>query len=98
MDVQLLYFDGCPHWTLAEERLHSALARAGRDDEIRHVLVDTPEDAERLGFVGSPTILVDGHDPFASGEEQPALACRVFSTPNGAEGSPTVEQLVEALS
>lgn len=98
MGVQLLYFDGCPHWTLAQERLRSALAKVGRDDEIAHVLVDTPEDAERLGFVGSPTILVDGRDPFATGPEQPALACRVFSTPNGREGSPTVEQLMEVLS
>ncbi|HET8598750.1 MAG TPA: thioredoxin family protein [Segeticoccus sp.] len=98
MAVQLLYFDGCPHWTLAEERLRSALARVGRADEIEHVLVATPEDAERLGFVGSPTILVDGCDPFATGADQPALACRVFSTASGSQGSPTVEQLVEALS
>lgn len=98
MDVRLLYFGGCPHWTVAEQRLRSALARVGRGDEIHHVLVETPEDAERLGFLGSPTILVDGHDPFARGGEPPALACRVFSTFNGREGSPTVEQLVEVLS
>jgi hypothetical protein len=62
------------------------------------VLVETPEDAERLGFVGSPTILIDGHDPFARRDELPRMACRVFSTPNGLEGSPSVEQLVDALS
>ena len=61
--MRLLYFGGCPHWTVAEQRLRSALARVGRGDEIHHVLVETPEDAERLGFLGSPTILVDGHDP-----------------------------------
>jgi hypothetical protein len=99
MDLQLLYFDGCPHHSVAEERLRSALARVGREgEEIRAVLVETPEDAERLGFIGSPTILVDGLDPFATGGEQPALACRVFSTPEGREGSPTVDQLVEVLS
>ena len=98
MDVRLLYFDGCPHWVVAEERLRSALASIGRDDEtIQRVLVETPEDAERLGFIGSPTILLDGRDPFATGNEQPALACRVFSTPDRRAGSPTVAQLVEAL-
>ena len=99
MDVRLLYFDGCPHWTVAEERLRSALARVGRDDQsIQHVLVQTPEDADRLGFIGSPTILVDGRDPFANGDEQPALACRVFLIPDGRAGSPTVEQLMEVLA
>ena len=99
MDLQLLYFDGCPHWTVAEERLRSALSRVGcHDEQIEHVLVETPDDAERLGFIGSPTILVGGVDPFASGDEQPALACRVFSTPEGRAGSPTVEQLVEVLA
>jgi hypothetical protein len=99
MDVRLLYFDGCPHWAVAEQRLRSASSSLGRGGEtIRHVLVETSEDAEGLGFIGSPTILVDGHDPFASGDERPALACRVFSTAEGRAGSPTVEQLVEVLS
>jgi hypothetical protein len=99
MGVSLLYSDGCPHRTVAVQRLGAALAEVGRgDDSVRHVLVETSEDAERLGFIGSPTILVDGKDPFAAGNEQPALACRVFNTPDGLAGSPTVEQLVEVFS
>ena len=97
--VQLLYFEGCPHRIVAEERLRSALATIGRPDQaVEHVLVESPEDAERLGFIGSPTILVDGRDPFARGTEQAALACRVFTTPDGLAGAPTVGQLVEVLS
>ncbi|MFC7597461.1 thioredoxin family protein [Terrabacter sp. GCM10028922] len=99
MDVRLLYFDGCPNWAVAEERLREALAGVGRDGEaIQRVFVETPEDAVRLRFIGSPTILVDGRDPFATGGEPPALACRVFATPEGRAGSPSVGQLVEALS
>lgn len=30
--------------------------------------VETAEDAERLRFVGSPTILIDGRDPFGGTE------------------------------
>lgn len=60
MDVRLLYLDRCPHVTVAEERLKSALAIVGRGEEtIQHVLVETPGDAERLRFFGSPTVLVD---------------------------------------
>jgi hypothetical protein len=99
MDVQVLYFDGCPNWTVVDERLRTALTRLGREYEpIEHVLVETPEDAERLGFIGSPTVFVGGRDPFAKGGESFALACRLYSTPEGSAGSPTVDQLVEALS
>src|SRR5215218_8662084 len=99
MDVRLLYFDGCPNWTVAEERLRLALVRVGHGDEpIRRMLVERTEEAERLGFIGSPTILINGRDPFAAGDDRPALACRVFTTPEGRTGSPTVEQLIEALS
>ena len=98
MDVRVVYFDGCPHWEVAEQRLRTALEQVGRGGQrINRDVVATPEDAERLGFIGSPTILVDGLDPFATGCEQHALACRVFSTPEGRAGSPTVEQLVEVL-
>jgi hypothetical protein len=65
--VQPLYFDGCPHWAVAEERLRSALSSLGRESEsIAHVVVESDEQAEALNFNGSPTILVDGVDPFFS--------------------------------
>lgn len=54
--------------------------------------VDTAEDAQRLGFRGSPTILVDGDEPFAEGAEV-GLARRLFSTPDGPQGAPTVDRL-----
>jgi hypothetical protein len=99
VEVRLLYFDGCPHWSVAEERLRLALASMGSGGQaIERVLVETPEDAERLGFIGSPTVVVNGRDPFAKGGEQSALACRLYSTPQGPAGSPTIEQLVEVLS
>jgi hypothetical protein len=31
MKVQLLSFDGCPHWTVMDERLREALARGCAD-------------------------------------------------------------------
>jgi hypothetical protein len=62
------------------------------------VLVETSDQAEALGFIGSPTVLVDGRDPFARGDEPAALACRVFTTSDGPAGSPTVEQFVGVLS
>lgn len=97
MQVSLLYFDGCPNWRETEQRLLAAFADSGVKTRLTYVHVDTQEDAERLGFRGSPTVLVDGRDPFASPEDPAGLACRLFRTPDGLRGAPTIEQLREAL-
>lgn len=98
MTVTLLYFDGCPNWREAEGRLREALREAGRPEQtITLTPVPTAEDAERLGFRGSPTILIDGADPFADESAPVGLACRVFRTPDGLRGAPSVTQLIEAL-
>lgn len=95
-DVTLLYFDGCPSWQKADERL-GALA-SEFDLQITHTKVDTPEAAEQFAFRGSPTILVDGRDVFANGDEPIGLSCRIYQTPDGPAGSPTLEQLREQFA
>ena len=97
--VTLRYFDGCPNWRTADERVREALERTGRSAvEVQYERVETQDDAERLAFVGSPTILVDGIDPFAVADAPVGLACRVYATPEGLRGSPTVDQLVAVLA
>ena len=98
MDVTLLFFDGCPNWQVTDERLQEALTLAGVDDvRVEHRLVETPEQAEAAGFRGSPTVLVNGRDPFADPDAPVGLSCRVYGTATGFTGAPTVEQLVAAL-
>jgi hypothetical protein len=95
--VQLLYFNGCPHWTVMEERLREALSKTGSAEAIERCLVDTQQAADAYRFAGSPSILFDGEDPFPSAPEEFGLTCRVYSTADGPAGSPTVEQLVAAI-
>lgn len=98
MDVELLFFDGCPNWRTADQRLREALRQAGHADvAVRHRRIETPEQAEAAGFAGSPTVLVDGADPFAEHAGPAGLSCRVYQTPQGPAGSPTVAQLLDAL-
>jgi hypothetical protein len=99
MKVTLRYFEGCPHWQTAHDRLREALRAEGMADvELVLERVETAEEAERLRFIGSPTILVDGRDPFAGVGPVFGLTCRVYQTPEGGlAGSPTPEQLREAL-
>ena len=96
--MTLRYFDSCPSWQTTSTRLRQALDAVGHSDAaVRYERVETAEAAERLGFVGSPTVLIDGHDPFLTPGAAVGLACRLYPTPEGLRGSPTVEQLVEAL-
>ena len=46
MKLQLLYFDGCPNWHVADDRLQEALKELGSGVEVERVLVSTPEEAE----------------------------------------------------
>lgn len=96
MTVTVLYFDGCPNWRTADARLAALAEELGF--RVVHRRVETPEEAERVGLRGSPTILVDGRDPFVSGEEPAGLVCRVYATPAGLAGAPTTEQLRAALA
>lgn len=98
LNVTLRYFEGCPHWQTAHDRLREALRAEGMGD-VEPVLerVETAEDAERIRFIGSPTILLDGRDPFAGAKAAFGLTCRVYQTPEGLAGSPTPDQLRAAL-
>jgi hypothetical protein len=96
--VSLLYLEGCPNRHLVDKRLRQALAAVGLDDaELDYRQVSTPEEAEELGLRGSPTVLVNGQDPFGDRARTASFSCRIYRTPDGLHGSPTVEQLVEAL-
>lgn len=92
MKVTLLYFDACPHWTVADGHLRTL---AADDPELvieRHI-VDMVDAAEVPGFQGSPSIIVNGVDPFAVPADPVGLSCRMYHTPNGIAGSPTLDQL-----
>lgn len=96
MKVELRYFDGYPNWQRTDYRLMTLQAELGFS--LTRRLVETPEESERLGFRGSPTIQVDGIDPFAVGDERIGLACRIYMTPAGPSGSPTAEDLRKAVT
>jgi len=94
-EVVFQYFSGCPNWKTTHERLEEAIEDLAVGIEMQ--LVESPEEAAAVGFRGSPTVLIDGIDPFADPDTPAAgtLACRVYQTD---DGSPTVDQLRHALA
>lgn len=97
MEITLQYFDGCPNWKILDGRLAEVLAGYA-DASVTYQRVRSADDANRLGFRGSPTVLIDGVDPFAEPDAPVGLACRIFRTPAGPAGAPTVDQLRAAIS
>ena len=82
--VELLYWEGCPSHPQALAQLREAMEELALDPdtiEVRHV--DTDGLAESEGFVGSPTIRVDGVDVQQPGDEPVALTCRVYHRRDG---------------
>jgi hypothetical protein len=93
MKVELLYFAGCPNRGPALEVLRRAAQVVGIDAEIEEVEIRDEAEAERLRFLGSPTLRVNGRDvePDADGRTDFALGCRMY----GGSGVPP-QDLVEA--
>ena len=97
--VEIFYFDGCPNHEPAVALVERLGRELGIEPRIRLVNVPDQEAAQRLRFLGSPTIRVDGRDvdPFTEERDDYALSCRVFRTESGIVGQPEERWVREAL-
>ena len=93
-DVELLYWPGCPSHPQALADLSAAMRELGLDaDGVRVREVVSEEQALAEGFVGSPTIRVDGRDIQPPPPQEPTgLTCRIYVRRNG-RVSPTPDPL-----
>jgi hypothetical protein len=80
----LLWWEGCPSAERARDELRAAADELGlRGAEVEMVEIRTEEEAARAGFVGSPTILIDGTDPLPADGEPSGLTCRIYRRRDG---------------
>lgn len=95
--IELLYFEGCPGY---EALLPRVRALAGGRAEVELRRVESPEEAERERFLGSPTLRVDGQDvdPDAAERTDFGLKCRLYRTAGEHSHAPPEEWIVRALS
>ncbi len=98
MDVELLVVSDCPSERAATVLLRTALRDVGLSRTRFHTpVIASQHVTAHRGFIGSPTILIDGSDPFAEPGRGPAIACRIYSTPSGPAGIPPLGELRQAL-
>jgi hypothetical protein len=98
MELTLLTVPDCPNTAAFETRLAAALA--GRTGVVvhRYEIIDDRAAAE-AGMHGSPTLLINGVDPFAEPGLPPSMSCRLYL--DAAGGRPpalSAEALRQALA
>ncbi|MFJ8015772.1 alkylmercury lyase [Streptomyces sp. NPDC096339] len=97
MRISVLVVPGCPNAAPVLERVRAALG--GRGAEVELVEVRDRAGAAAYGMNGSPTILLDGVDPFAPADAEPSLSCRLYRDADGTlSGAPSEAALREALT
>ena len=98
--VEILFFAGCPNVEQTREMIEAASAAAGVVPELRLTAVTSQAEAERLRFLGSPSVRVGGRDiePGADERETFVFACRIYQTDAGISGRPAEEWLHAALA
>lgn len=97
MKIELLYFEGCPSWQVGLDNLRSALHAEGLDVPVELVEVLDDDEAARMKFLGSPSFRVNGVELWDDKRDTYSLSCRVYATPEGMKGSPTISMLREAI-
>jgi hypothetical protein len=97
MRLQVLHVPDCPNTGVLTARLDGLLT--GRDDVVvEHEVIRDEREAAARCMTGSPTLLLDGIDPFSAGRPS-SMSCRVYLDESGAVvGAPSVAQLREALA
>jgi Alkylmercury lyase len=97
MQLTVLAVPDCPNAPVLGDRL--AAVRDGRDGVlVSHRVISDEGEAARWGMHGSPTLLIDGADPFAELGQPPSMSCRLYRDENGQlSGSPSVGQLRQAM-
>lgn len=98
MRIQVLHVPDCPNTAPLLDRIAQVIARCD-DIQVDSCVVRDVDGASATGMTGSPTLLVDGVDPFADPGAQPSLSCRLYRDEAGAlTGLPSPTQLRAALT
>ena len=98
MKIEVLYFDDCPNWRLTKRELESVLEELEVTAAIDLVEVTSNDDAERLRFVGSPSVRIDGKDVDpATPTDGFNLECRLYWVDGRPVGTPPRELITRAV-
>ena len=99
MTVEVLYFPGCPHYLPTVQRVREVLDQERIVATTSELQVADATIASRIGFLGSPSVRVNGADvePSARGVRDYGLMCRIYIVDGRREGLPSREMIRLAI-
>jgi copper chaperone CopZ len=97
--IEVLYFDGCPNHLLTVETVKETLKQEGLAGEVVEVNVRDDASARSAGFLGSPTVRIDGLDvePSARLSKEFGMTCRTYTEEGTRVGLPSRQLIRTAL-
>ena len=97
--IEVLYVQGCPHYSATLALIERMRAELGIDTELRTSLILDQAAAERAQFPGSPTVRVDGRDvePGSEPATEYLVGCRLYRLEHRFAGQPEERWVREAL-
>jgi len=100
MRVEVLYFEGCPNYASTVERVRAELLSQGLPKEIEEVEIHNQADAEALGFLGSPSVRINGLDIEREARNLTTygMSCRTYLEGTVRSGSPSSDMIRCAFS
>jgi copper chaperone CopZ len=99
MKIEVLYFDECPNHSPAVDRIREVLKEEGISAHVSEVKVADERAAQAIGFLGSPSIRVDGVDvePAARSSKDYGMMCRTYLEGGKRVGVPSSESIRAAI-
>jgi hypothetical protein len=99
MTIEILCFPDCPNYLPAVEHVQVALQEEHASAEIKHVQVLDAATATATGFLGSPTVRINGIDiePSARSGGNAGMCCRTYGAGSGRAGAPSVALIRDAI-
>lgn len=99
MIVEVLYFAGCPNHPPTVGRVLEALRLEGMSAEVFEVEVTDAATARVTGFLGSPSVRIDGQDveTAARSARTFGLTCRTYVEDDCRVGVPPIEWIRAAM-
>jgi len=95
--IELLYIGDCPHHAAARAALDEAIRIEQVTADVSELEIKDESTACAIGFIGSPSIRIDGNDidPGAGGTA--GLCCRTYAGSGQPKGVPSIEMIRQAL-
>lgn len=99
MNIEILFFDGCPTHKEAQSLTEAVLQEKGLEATFKITNVTNDDEAKKYGFIGSPTIRIEGRDVEKDAREVKDFGrkCRIYLVDGKTGGLPSKEMVRDTL-